>query len=183
MKIRNSNKQLAEIINENGGWRDVFNFAAQDGDDTTCRLTVTDGLSIDQLAADYRNAKDYAERLQQEADAAKANAQDARAVYVVAAGSAVGLVLTIEGSVPELVITDWRDLQVGDVIWIGVSPCESDAPEGEYTIVGEEIERYRNGSLLLQPVSVMHGKKVVHPDLKVRGWRFISRPAKEATNA
>jgi hypothetical protein len=136
------------------------------------------------MAADYRNAKDYSERLQQEADAAKADAEAKLAAYVAAAGSAVGLVLRVAAAPEqELAITDWRDLQVGDVIWIGDSPCESDAPEGEYTIVGEEIERYRNGSLFLQPVSVMHGKKVVYPDLKVRGWRFIRRPAKEAPNA
>jgi len=33
MKISNSKKQLAKIINKNGGWRDGLNFAAQDGDD------------------------------------------------------------------------------------------------------------------------------------------------------
>jgi hypothetical protein len=172
MKISNSKKQLAEIIHENGGWRDGFNFAAQDGDDyavwfygtrpvkgsgrwwkSTGRCTheiegvgrianwhqtilsheeylhlhkpapaeklspeavmgakaalmgesIEDCVrkpTIDQLAADYRNAKDHAERLQQEADAAKANAQDARAVYVVAAGGAVGLVLSVEAPAP-----------------------------------------------------------------------------------
>ena len=33
MKISNSKKQLAEIIHENGGWRDGYGFSAQDGDD------------------------------------------------------------------------------------------------------------------------------------------------------
>ena len=33
MKISNSKKQLARIINENGGWRDGYDFSAQDGDD------------------------------------------------------------------------------------------------------------------------------------------------------
>lgn len=33
MKISNSKKQLAKIIHENGGWRDGYDFASQDGDD------------------------------------------------------------------------------------------------------------------------------------------------------
>ena len=50
--------------------------------------------TIEQLAADYRNAKDYAERKQQEADAAKADA-DARLAELVAAGKVLGLVLSV----------------------------------------------------------------------------------------
>lgn len=74
--------------------------------------------TIEQLAHDYRNAKDYADRLQQEADAAQADAEAKLAAYVAAAGSAVGLVLGVEESAPEpeLVITDWRDLREGDII-------------------------------------------------------------------
>ena len=34
MKISNSNKQLAKIIHENGGWREGAEFTAQDGDGT-----------------------------------------------------------------------------------------------------------------------------------------------------
>lgn len=33
MKISNSKKELARIISENGGWRDGYDFASQDGDD------------------------------------------------------------------------------------------------------------------------------------------------------
>lgn len=61
---------------------------------TTCRLTVTDGPSIEQMAADYRNAKDCAERKQQEADAAKADAE-AKLAALVAAGDALGLALRV----------------------------------------------------------------------------------------
>lgn len=46
--------------------------------------------TIEQLAADYRNAKDYAERKQQEADDAKADA-DARLKALELAGEALGL--------------------------------------------------------------------------------------------
>ena len=62
---------------------------------TTCHLTVADKPTIEQLAADYRNRKDYADRKQQEADAAKADA-DAKLAELVAAGKALGLVLSVE---------------------------------------------------------------------------------------
>ena len=50
--------------------------------------------TIEQLAADYRNAKDYADRKQEEADAAKADA-DAKLAELVAAGTALGLDISI----------------------------------------------------------------------------------------
>ena len=46
--------------------------------------------TIEQLAADYRNAKDYADRKQQEADAAKADA-DSKLKALELAGEALGL--------------------------------------------------------------------------------------------
>ena len=55
--------------------------------------------TIEQLAADYRNAKDYAERKQQEADAAKADA-DEKLAELVAAGGALGLVLSVADAAP-----------------------------------------------------------------------------------
>lgn len=50
--------------------------------------------SIEQLAADYHNRKDYADRKQQEADAAKADAET-KLAELVAAGKALGLVLSV----------------------------------------------------------------------------------------
>ena len=50
--------------------------------------------TIEQLAADYRNLKDYADRKQQEADAAKADAE-AKLAELVAAGTALGLDISI----------------------------------------------------------------------------------------
>ena len=50
--------------------------------------------TIEQLASDYRNAKNYAERKQQEADDSKA-AADAELGELVAAGKAIGLVIGI----------------------------------------------------------------------------------------
>ena len=66
--------------------------------------------TIEQLAADYRNAKDYADRKQQEADDAKADAEAKRAA-LVAAGKALGLAVSVVKKEPQLVITDWRDLR------------------------------------------------------------------------
>ena len=88
--------------------------------------------TIEQLAADYRNAQDYAERTQQEADSAKADADDMLKELELA-GEAIGLLVSpiTAKQEPELVITDWRDLQAGDVIsvlgkWWG--------PDSEYTV-------------------------------------------------
>lgn len=75
----------------------------------------TNPPTIEQLAADYRNRRDYAERLQQEADEAKASAE-AKLAELVASGEALGLVLSVAMTEPELVITDWRDLRVGDEV-------------------------------------------------------------------
>lgn len=61
---------------------------------TTCNIMVSDKPTIEQLAADYRNRKDYADRKQQEADAAKADAE-AKLAELVAAGKALGLVLSV----------------------------------------------------------------------------------------
>ena len=49
--------------------------------------------TIEQLAADYRNTKDYAERKQQEADAAKADADEKLRVLEIA-GEALGLLVS-----------------------------------------------------------------------------------------
>ena len=67
--------------------------------------------TIEQLAADYRNAKDYADRKQQEADAAKTDVE-AKLAELVAIGKALGLVLSVAGVEPELGIT----VKVGDEV-------------------------------------------------------------------
>lgn len=62
--------------------------------------------TIEQLAADYRNAKDYAERKQEEADAAKADAE-AKLAELIAAGKVIGLLVSPinEKQEPDMVIT------------------------------------------------------------------------------
>ena len=88
--------------------------------------------TIEQLAADYRNAKDYAERKQREADDAKADV-GAKLKALELAGEALGLLVSpiTEKQGPELVITDWRDLQAGDVISVSGKWWE---PDSEYTV-------------------------------------------------
>ncbi|QEG08954.1 hypothetical protein [Aeromonas phage 4_4512] len=77
----------------------------------------TNPPTIEQLASDYRNAKDFAERKQEEADDAKADA-DAKLKALKLAGEAVGLIVSpiTDKQEPRLVITDWRDLRVGDEV-------------------------------------------------------------------
>ena len=122
---------------------------------------------IEQLAADYRNTKDYAERKQQEADAAKADA-DAKLADLVAAGKALGLALSVADPEPGLVITDWRDLRVGDEVEIVESFSEERVGHiGVITRFSETDEKFRvrvhfNGN---------------EQDYEwISKWRFIRRP-------
>ena len=73
--------------------------------------------TIEQLAQDYRNKLDFANSKQQEADEAKV-AADAALGELERAGDALGLLIGIAkpDREPELVITDWRDLRVGDKV-------------------------------------------------------------------
>lgn len=71
--------------------------------------------TIEQLAQDYRNKLYLAKRKQQEADDAKV-AADAALGELELAGEALGLLIGIAKPEPELEITDWRDLQVGDEV-------------------------------------------------------------------
>ena len=78
------------------------------------------------------------------------------------------------------VITDWRDLRVGDVIWISESDIGSSAPAGEYSIAKTEIDKCVSGSKpFLQPVGIdchhIH-MGVQWPNLQYCKWRFIRRP-------
>lgn len=268
MKISNSKKELARIINENGGWRDGAEWAAQDrydmgvdfyarqprrdaGDNfwhlpgrgyseaklragalvTNWHQTIlsreeyfhrypapdadvaiaasfnpcVDGFevggviaphteyliseynvaqytpritegkpTIEQLAADYRNAKNYAERKQQEADAAKADAE-AKLAELVAAGKALGLVLSATDTGPELVITDWRDLRVGDVI-----EYVDGRNKNRVGMVGriDSFDLYNAGTD--RPVRMVSDNGQVGWPTK---WRFIRRPSEDGANA
>lgn len=118
--------------------------------------------TIEQLAADYRNRKDYADRKQQEADAAKADAE-AKLAELAAAGEALGLVVSVAGAEPELVINDWRDLRVGDEV-----ECVDYDTEHRFGVV-RSIDKRADSQWV----------EVLHPNMNVSlpsNWRFIRRP-------
>lgn len=123
--------------------------------------------TIEQLAADYRNLLDFAQRKRQEADDAKADA-DAKLKALELAGEEVGLIVTPIAAKqgPELVITDWRDLQVGD--------------EVEYV---SGLIKHRNGMVGIVVGTVDEGDglnvKLQLPNGECgwpTEWRFIRRP-------
>ena len=122
--------------------------------------------TIEQLAADYRNLKDYADRKQQEADDAKADADEALRNLELA-GEEIGLIVTpiAAKQEPELVITDWRDLKVGDVIWW----CgDGENAPGEYEVKQLESDDY-DGFL-----TIAAGDYWVHYEND--DWKLIRRP-------
>ena len=126
--------------------------------------------TIEQLAQDYRNKLDFANSKQKEADEAKA-AADAALGELERAGEALGLLIGIAKSdqEPELVITDWRDLQVNDVIFVG----ECDGYEsGEYVVVWLEDSDY-DGDFAVIVVGIDGIERCMDTAME---WRFIRRP-------
>ena len=130
----------------------------------------SDKPTIEQLATDYRNAKDYAERKQQEADAAKADV-GAKLKALELAGEALGLMVSpiTAKQEHELVITDWRDLRVGDRIWC----CEDEElAAGEHVVLVMEEPDYDG----VRAVAVEGSSPARHWIDTSKEWRFISRP-------
>lgn len=126
--------------------------------------------TIEQLAQDYRNKLGFAKRKQQEADDAKA-AADAALGELERAGAALGLLIGIAkpDREPELVITDWRDLQVNDVIFVG----EYDGYEsGEYVVAWLEDSDY-DGDYAVMVVGIDGIERCMDTAME---WRFIRRP-------
>lgn len=130
----------------------------------------SDKPTIEQLAADYRNKLDYANRKQQEADAAKAGAE-AKLAELVAAGEALGLVLSVAEPEQELVIA----VQVGDEVECVESNIKRDKYNGMVGILRTIDESDRSRPYL------------VDFDGKERIWchevKFVRRPTKGDTNA
>lgn len=126
--------------------------------------------TIEQLALDYRNKLDYANRKQQEADDAKV-AADAALGELERAGEALGLLIGIAkpDQEPELAITDWRDLLVGDVIFVD----EYDGHEsGEYVVVSLEDDDY-DGDYAVMATAIDGCDRWIDTTVE---WRFIRRP-------
>ena len=127
--------------------------------------------TIEQLALDYRNKLDFANSKQQEADDAKV-AADAALGELERAGEALGLLIGIAkpATEPELVITDWRHLQKGDIVWWSGDHKYS---SGEYQVHDIE-EHYHTGSCaILLDVGGCCRQWIDHEEEE---WRFIRRP-------
>lgn len=123
--------------------------------------------TIEQLAADYRNRKDYAERKQKEADDAKADADEKLRVLEIA-GEAHGLLVSpiTEKQEHELVITDWRDLQVGDEI-----EYLDGGVKHKIGMIGA-IDKFDHNSCTDRFFRIKDGYNFGWPTK----WRFIRRP-------
>ena len=130
--------------------------------------------SIEHLTADYHAKAAEADRLQAVADEALKAADDAL-LALEKAGELIGLVISIDTkpkhveqpTEPEQpVITDWRDLRVGDVVW-----WEGDAKieSGEYTVERVEPADYTGDCTIF-----LSAKEWV--DVSEEEWRFIRRP-------
>ena len=129
--------------------------------------------TIEQLAQDYRNAKDYADRKQQEAGEAAVKAES---LAVEIRKKILELQELISASKPvqepdrepELVITDWRDLLKRDVIWFGGN---GEQAAGEYSVLEVEHSNYGGCRAVLIDTSSGNYWIDVTDD-----WRFIRRP-------
>ena len=124
--------------------------------------------SIEQLTADYHAKAAEADRLQAVANEALKAADDAL-LALEKAGELIGLVISIDtkpAQVEQPVITDWRDLQVGDVVWWeGSARIDS----GEYTVERVEHADYTGDYTIFLSV-----KDWV--DVSNEEWSFIRRP-------
>lgn len=125
--------------------------------------------TIEQLAQEYRNAKEYAVRLQKEAGEANAKADEALG-NLERAGEALGLLIAIakQEPEPELVITDWWDLLERDVIWFG---GDDEQAAGEYSVLEVENGDYGGRrSVRIDTIGSDYWIDVTDD------WEFIRRP-------
>ena len=130
--------------------------------------------SIEQLTSDYYAKAAEADRLQSVADEAL-KAADGALLALERAGELIGLVISIDTK-PKLVeppvepeqpvITDWRDLCAGDVVW-----WEGDSRYdcGEYTVERVEEADYKGDCVIF-----LSAKEWV--DVSCEEWRFVRRP-------
>ena len=135
----------------------------------------SDKPTIEQLASDYRNKLDYANRKQDEAD--KANMEsDAALAQLEDAIAEIGFAITPLAATekePELVITDWRDLRVGDEIELtgSLNPCWKEHAGIEMTVNEVHHDQGDNDDqvdLLGESGAWSLGGNTT--------WRFIRRP-------
>lgn len=132
-------------------------------------LELTPAPALDQLLQYWRNADDFAQRKQTEADEVAAM-RDERWQAVQARAGEMGVTIdhvTEERSEAVLHVTNRSQLELGDVIWIGRSGVKEDErrlPEGEYQVVK------------VGTIGVLHNGVTFYPDFSFGSWRFIRRP-------
>lgn len=132
--------------------------------------------SIEQLTSDYHAKAAEADRLQSVADEAL-KAADGALLALEKAGELIGLVISIDTK-PKLVkppvepeqpvITDWRDLRVGDVVeYVNGTVGTREGKQGEICEIDESDHHNR--------VRVMFNKNE-DERFWCSKWRFIRRP-------
>lgn len=128
--------------------------------------------TIEQLLQDWRNADDYAKRKQAEADGSAAMRDERWQAVQARAGEFNVTVGRCDGMVDEseLVITDWRNLLVGDIVEIVGSENER-----WLRFKGVELFVSRTGAAECGLVFSSHdGDECGHGGNT--NWRFIRRP-------
>ena len=117
--------------------------------------------SIEQLTSDYYAKAAEADSLQSVADEALKAADDAL-LALERAGEMIGLVISIDTKPAQPIITDWRDLRVGDVV-----ECVDYESDKNGVIIGIDYEDEE------QPIKVNRYRAGVAWPFS---WRFVRRP-------
>lgn len=135
--------------------------------------------SIEQLAGDYRNKLAIATQAQEEADSHRCGAEVALSKLEIAINELGFKIEPITAKQePELVITDWRDLRVGDVVFVDSMTCGEN--EFSLAMVGRECAVVSDGEMY--PVCLTneftpHGESYwLGGCCDEISWRFIRRP-------
>ena len=138
--------------------------------------------SIEQLTSDYHAKAEEADRLQSAANEALKAADDAL-LALEKAGEAIGLVISIDTKPKQVeqpvesaqpIITDWRDLRVGDVV-------DCVLVHGENGLEDDAYNNRFHGARCNVVGLTENGKNHIKTDLKpsgyyIQGFKFISRP-------
>lgn len=162
MKTSNSKKQLAELVAACEALGAVLSTAG-------IEPVVETKPTIEQLAADYRAKLDIATQAQEEADAHRCGAEVALSKLEIAVKEFGFKIEPIAAKQdPELVITDWRDLRVGDEVEIVESHSgERVGRTGAITNFSRTDEKFR--------VRVCFNGDIGDYEWLSK-WRFIRRP-------
>lgn len=133
--------------------------------------------TIEQLAADYRNKLEFANRKQLEAEDAKVVADYALA-ELERAGDELGLRIGIASNNKATVIESWRDLRVGDIVFIESMMASNEWSEA---MVGRECTVVSDGESY--PICFANNFTPEGESYWIGGmeegevdWRFVRRP-------